>query len=310
MSITQNEIQYRSADGIHTIVGRIYRPDTEPRAVLQISHGMIEHFGRYEDLALFFASHGFVVAGNDHLGHGKSAGKPEDFGFFAEKDGVDKVLFDLHTMNCIVRKQYPNLPVVLLGHSMGSFIVRLFVEKYTKDIDALIIHGTGGPNPLLPVGKALAASIEALYGSRYRSRLIANMAFAGYNAKFGKNCGVHAWLSRDTAYVEDYEKDPYTQFIFTISGYRDLFRMVGGCNSNAWFMNYPKDMPTLVISGTADPVGDFGKGPDYVYKHLLMAGVGKVSLKMYEGARHELMHETNAEEVKNDLLAWAESVIG
>ncbi len=309
MSITYNEVQFRSADGIHTIVGRIYRPETEPRAILQLCHGMIEHIGRYDDIARFFASHGFIVAGHDHLGHGKSAAKPEDFGFFADKDGVDKLLSDLHTMNCIARKANPGLPVILLGHSMGSFIVRLFAEKYTKDIDALIIHGTGGPNPLLPVGKALTAILEALYGGHYRSRMIANMAFAGYNSKFGKNCGVHAWLSRDPKCIEAYEADPFTQYIFTVSGYRDLFRMVGGCNSAAWFANYPKDLPTLVISGTADPVGNFGKGPDYVYKHLLTAGVGKVSLKMYEGARHELLHETNVEEVKNDLLAWTESVL-
>jgi len=310
MSYRLSEITYPSSDGKSTIHARIYAPDGGTvRGVVQLAHGMIDHSGRYELLANYLTSRGFVFAGNDHLGHGLSAPDSSDLGFFAEKDGIDHVLRDLHALNRILREKFHGMKPVLMGHSMGSFLSRLYVVKYPNSIQGHIIHGTGGPmGAVLPMGKGLVNMIMLFRGKRYRSNLVAKMAFMGYNSKFPKSEGKNAWLSRDTELIKDKDKDPKTGFIFTLSAYRDLFTMVGLCNANKWFSDYPKDLATLVMSGSMDPVGNYGKGPEYVYKHLLLSGVSGVSMKMYEGARHELFNETCRDEVFADMVAWLEGV--
>ena len=305
-----SEISFPSADGKNTVHGEIYTPTVGGiRGVVQIVHGMIDHIGRYRLVAEFFTSHGYAVAGNDHLGHGKTAASPDDFGYFADSDGVLSVLRDIHTMNKHLRATFPGVPVILLGHSMGSFLSRLYVERHPHSISAHIIHGTGGPNPLVGVGKLLSKLITSFYGARHRSELINNMAFGSYNKRYPKEEGHNAWLTRDLAKVADRDTNEFTSFKFTVSGYTDLFTFLACSNSKAWFKSYPKKMPTLVMSGDMDPVGDYGKGPAYVYKQLMINGASNVTLKMYEGARHELFNETNAEEVFHDILAWIEGVV-
>ena len=310
MNYILNEVRFPSSDGRNTIYAEIYAPkNCEVRAVVQLVHGMIDYTGRYTELANFLAGHGFVFAGHHHLGHGKSASSPEDLGHFADKDGYSYVIADTHLMNKHLHHQYPHLPVIMLGHSMGSFISRLYAKEYPNSIAGLIIHGTGGPNPLVGVGKALAGLIRTFYGPRHKSALINGMAFGSYNSKFPKEEGHNAWLTRDLEKVKDRDTNPFTSFEFSISSYIDLFTFLGNSNSKAWFKGYPKNLPTLVTSGDMDPVGNYGKGPHYVYKQLMINGVSDIALKMYEGARHELFNETNAEEVFADLLLWIEGVI-
>ena len=306
-----SEISFPSADGKSTVHGEIYAPASgEIRGVVQLSHGMVDYVGRYRLLSELLTSNGYVFAGNDHLGHGNTAGNDNDFGYFADEDGVVCVLRDLHSMNKQLRAAYPGVPIVLMGHSMGSFLSRLYVERHPHSISAHIIHGTGGPNPLLPFGKALVKWKTHFRGKKYRSATLANLAFSGYNSRFDKSEGKNAWLSRDGAMVNGRDDDKFTSFIFTVSAYSDLFKMVGDSNSKHWFENYPKELPTLVISGGDDPVGNFGKGPDYVYKKLMVSGVSDVKLKIYDGARHELFNETNRLEVFADMLAWIEGALG
>ena len=193
---------------------------------------------------------------------------------------------------------------------MGSFISRLYVTEYPTTISGIIIHGTGGPNPLVGVGRLLAKVIKSFYGPRHRSDLINNMAFGSYNSKFPKEEGNNAWLTRDVSKVAGRDSDEFTSFKFTVSGYIDLFTFLGSCNSKAWFKAYPKAMPTIIMSGDMDPVGDYGKGPRYIYKQLMINGAENVTLKMYEGARHELFNETNSTEVFEDILAWLMGVVG
>ena len=304
---TMTGLSFPSSDGIHTVAGYLYQPkEGQPRGIVQLSHGMIDYVGRYEELAAYLTAQGYIFAGNDHLGHGRTAVPAEDLGFFAERGGVDFLLRDLHQMNKLLREKFPDLPIVLFGHSMGSFLARLYAAKYPHTISALIIHGTGGSNPALPAGMALAAIVSAFRGGRHRSKMIASLAFAGYNSKFPKEEGENAWLTRDCARVADRPTDPFANYTFTVSGYRDLFRMVGGCNAKSWYADFPKSLRTLVISGDADPVGAYGKGPREVYGKLLVAGCRDVRLKLYDGARHELFNETNREQVYADLLAFLE----
>jgi alpha-beta hydrolase superfamily lysophospholipase len=310
MSYSYSEIKFPSKDGINTINAGIYEPrNTEIRAVIQVSHGMVDHIGRYKNLAEFFCKKGYVVAGNDHLGHGKSVKSEEDFGYFAKKDGVSLVLRDIHSFNKILRERYIGVPIILFGHSMGSFLARLYTVKYSHTVSAVIIHGTAGKNSLVGMGKLLAKIISAIKGERHRSKLLKSMSTGSYNNHFSKSEGEHAWLTRDLNEVSDRSTDPATSYIFTASAYRDLFTMLSECNKNAWFDAYPKAMPTLIVSGEADPVGDFGRGVNFVYSKLLLSGASNLKMRLYADARHELFNEFNRESIFCDILAFTEGVI-
>ena len=310
MNYNFHEHRFPSSDGKNTIYAEIYTPkNATPRAVIQLAHGMIDYTARYTELASFLCENGFIFAGNHHLGHGKSAEKPEDFGYFADKGGYKHVIEDVRSMNKYLHKTYPALPVILLGHSMGSFIARLYAIEHPSTISGLVIHGTGGPNPLVGAGKLLAGLVRTFYGPRHVSALIENMAFGAYNKKFPKEEGHNAWLTRDLQKVAGRDTDEFTSFKFTVSGYSDLFTFLAKSNSKCWFKAYPKSLPTLIMSGDMDPVGNYGKGPRYVYKQLLINGADNVAIKTYEGARHELFTEINSDEVFRDLLSWVRGVL-
>lgn len=303
-----SEITYQSSDGIHTVHASLYTPKSKTaRGILQLSHGMVDHVGRYEELANYLTGEGFILAGNCHLGHGKTANLHEDRGFFAHRNGTEYLIKDLHKMNRYLRDTFPTLPVIMMGHSMGSFLARLYVEKYPHTVKGVIIHCTAGPNRLVPLGKLLAKTVGFFRGERYRSRIVERLAFLYYNKRFPGE-GEYAWLSRDTEMVSDKAKDELSSFRFTVSAYSDLFRMLGECNGRKWFSLYPREMPTLIMSGENDPVGNYNKGNTKVYKELLIAGVKNVKMKTYPGARHELFNEINREEVYSDVAAWLSEI--
>ena len=305
MNYNFSEISFPSKDGKNTVYACLYTPKfCTAKGIVQLVHGMVDYVERYEPLAEFLTGEGYIVAGNHHLGHGKTAAKPEDLGFFGEECSIDILQRDIHTMNRYLRDTFPALPLVIFGHSMGSFLTRLYIEKYPHSIKGAVIHGTSGPVGAVGMGKLLSNIMIRTKGPRHRSEMLKSIAFTGYNSRFPKSEGKSAWLTRDTEVLKAHDADELSTFTFTVSAYRDLFTMLGECNSKNWFDSYPKTLPTLIISGDADPVGKYGKGPAYVYKKLLIEGCEKVSLKMYEGARHELFLETNKEEVFSDILLW------
>ena len=304
MNYIHRDITFPSSDGKNTIHAELFIPsDNNIRGVVQISHGMTDYIGRYKGMAESLTGAGFVLAGNDHLGHGDSVATPDDYGFFASKNGYTHVIDDVKKMNDLLRKEFPGKPVVLLGHSMGSFIARLYAVKYGESLDGLIIHGTAGPNPMLAPGRLIVKLLRAIKGERYRSKFVCSLADGGYNKGFDPAEGDGAWLTRDPKMVADRIGNPKNDFIFTLAGYEDLFAMLAGCNSKKWFTSFPKELRTLVVSGESDPVGDFGKGVRCVYDNLKKNGA-KVELKLYPEARHELFNETNREEVFADLTEW------
>ena len=308
MSFIHRDVTFPSSDGKNTIHAELFVPsDNNISAVVQISHGMMDYVGRYRGMAEAFCAKGIALCGHDHLGHGDSVKTPDDYGFFARKNGYDFVIDDVKRMNDLIRKEFPGVPVVLLGHSMGSFIARLYSVKYADSIDGLIIHGTAGPNPATGAGLLLVKLLRAVKGERHRSKFVCSMADGGYNKGFDPAEGDGAWLTRDPSMVADRVGNPKNDFIFTLAGYEDLFTVLGNCNSADWFVKFPKKLPTLVISGENDPVGGFGKGVRYVYDNLKKNGAD-VELKLYEGARHELFMETNREEVFSDLIKWVGGV--
>lgn len=308
MNYIHRDVTFPSSDGKNTIHAELFIPsDKNIKGVVQISHGMMDYIGRYTLLADALCGAGYALAGNDHLGHGDSVATPEDYGFFASRGGYKYVIDDVKKMNELIRREIPGVPVVLMGHSMGSFIARLYATKYADSIDALIIHGTAGPNPMLAPGRVIVKLLRAFKGERHRSKFVCSLADGGYNKGFDPAEGDGAWLTRDPSMVADRIGNPKNDFIFTLAGYQDLFTMLGQCNSKDWFFDFPGGLPTLVVSGENDPVGDFGKGVRTVYDNLKKYGAS-VELKLYPEARHELFNETNREEVFADLASWLDGV--
>lgn len=283
-----------------------WTPETPPKAVLQLSHGMCEYVERYEPLAEYLCSHGIAFAGHDHPGHGHSAPSPEELGFIDENNGAALLVADLKRMNLLLQKNFPDIPIFLLGHSMGSFVARLYLSYYAAGLCGAVICGTSGGNPGAKAGILTANEIIRRKGSRCRSELLNKMAFGSYNRTF-IGSSPYEWLSADREIVARYEKDPFCNFTFTAAGFRDLFTLLTRVSAPEWAGSLPKELPLLLIAGGRDPVGDYGKGVRKVAERLIGAGLNDVSLHIYPEGRHEIFNELNRQEVFDDLLSWLES---
>lgn len=304
--VKKSDIRFESSNPGNTVAGYYYTcPEQAPRAILQISHGMCEYIGRYDDFAGYMAQNGYVVCGNDHLGHGvTSSGANGTDGFFAEKDGCGHVLRDLNRMNGLAREAYPGLPLILLGHSMGSFFARAYAVRYPDTLDALVLSGTGGPNPMAGVGAVLTKWIGKLKGAKHRSQFLNNMAFGQYLKRVENPATPYDWISRDAQIVAKYAADEKCTFIFTASAFHDLMTILRAVSSPEWASGIAKTLPVALFAGDMDPVGDYGRGVQTVYRMLQDAGVEDVSIRLYPGARHEILNEMNRAEVYADILAW------
>lgn len=306
--ITKQQCDFASANGKDTVIGYFYEDTTvEPKAVIQLSHGMCEYIGRYDDFAEYLCHNGYAVCGNDHLGHGATSdGSSGVDGYFGEKDGHEHILRDLRTMNEKAHKRFPHLPVILLGHSMGSFYARAYAARWPGTIDGLIISGTGGPNPLGGVGLLLTNIIGAIKGKQYRSAFVNKMAFGTYLKKIEAPATGYDWITRDKDIVSAYAADPKCTFVFTVGGFHELMTILKKVSSPQWAEKLDKKTPILMISGDMDPVGDYGDGVKKVHGWLQQAGIQDLTLHLYPGARHEVLNETNRAEVYADVLAWLE----
>lgn len=308
--ILKKEITYPSADGTHTVHGYFWVPESgDVRAIVQLSHGMCEYAERYDEWARRFAAAGYVFCGNDHLGHGKTAGGLDARGYTAKRGGAELLVKDLHTMTVLACEEYPDLPVVLYGHSMGSFAARKYLTEYGETLAAALISGTGGPGNPTGLAKMLAHLIAFAKGDDYRSHGLKNLAFGAYNRHFEEEHDPLSWLTREKEVREKYAADPYCNFDFTAAGYDTLFSLLGEVSSRDWAKRVPKKLPILLFAGTEDPVGNYGKGVRAVYERLLGAGAD-VRLKLYEGGRHEMHNEINRDEVFRDLLSFLSGVLG
>ena len=254
-------------------------PEGEVRAVLQLSHGMVEFIDRY-------------------------IRTKADYGYFAEPDGNRAVLDDLHAMTLRTKERYPGVPYFLLGHSMGSFYARQYLCEYGQELSGAIIMGTGHqPKALVQFARSTCRALAAVHGWQYRSKLVANLSFMGYN-KGLEGRTTHDWLNRDAAEVDKYLADERCTFTFTLNAYYSMFSGILRLHDPAFLARMPKDLPLLFLAGTADPVGDRGKGVLRAIQSLKAAGVQNIRCKLYPGARHELLVETNRQEVFADIAAW------
>jgi alpha-beta hydrolase superfamily lysophospholipase len=301
----KNVFKYRSQDGVTEIHAIEWLPEREVVGVLQICHGMVEYIDRYDEFARYMTNRGFYVTGHDHLGHGQSIQSEEDHGYFQEQNGNRYVIGDIHMLRRKTEKRYPDVPYYMLGHSMGSFLLRQYLTRYGEGLTGAVIMGTGyQPAPVLWLGQTLCKIIAKKKGWRYRSEFVNNLSFGAYNKRFEPGETSKEWITSDKEKLDQYVKDPLCSFMFTIGGYYQMFEGMKVLTRRADTERIPKNLPLLLVSGADDPVGDFGKGVRKVYAGYQKIGIRDVSMKLYQGDRHEILNETDRAKVYEDIYRW------
>ena len=305
------EFTFPSVDGQHDIFCSLWLPDeAQPKAVVQIVHGISEYVNRYDEFARFLADHGFAVCGGDHLGHGRTAEQDGKFGFFAPHDGWKLVTDDVRRLRQLMGEQHPGIPYFLLGHSMGSFLTRTYLCRYPGEISGAILSGTGQEPPLIVGGgKLLASLLSILRGPEHISPLVHSLALGAYNKQFAPNRTAADWITRDEAVVDAYMADPFCQIMPTVSLYRDMLGGLQYIASRRALSQMDPNTPVYIYSGDQDPVGANGKSVKTVHGFFQSHGTKDLSLKLYEGGRHEMHNELNRSEVFTDVLDWLEKHI-
>ncbi len=286
-------------------------PDSgKVRGVLQIVHGMQEYIERYEPFALWLNERGIAVFGHDHIGHGESVRGPEEWGIMSPEHPADIMVEDIFRNYQLGKEKWPGSPFFLLGHSMGSYLVRMFLGKKAGDLDGLdgaIVMGTGSlPDSSLRFGLAVLKLIAAFRGWNYRSSLVQKLSFSGPYQRYdlsGRDSG-NSWLTKDQEIVKKYYADPKCTYLFSLGAYRGLMEACYYDNRPEHLAKIRRDLPLLLVSGAEDPVGDLGKGVERVRGQYAAAGFCDLRMKLYENDRHEILNETDREQVYEDLWDW------
>ena len=307
----EKRFSFLSADGKTTIDAVKWIPEDETyHAILQISHGMVEFIDRYKPFAEYLNQQGYLVVGHSHLGHGNSVQSKEDWGYFAEKDSAKVLIKDMHKLRTIIQKKNPNVPYFMLGHSMGSFLLRRYITVYPKHLSGAVIMGTGCiPDGISLTGKFLCSIMAKIFGWRYRSEFVNSLTFSGKPYKKFDMDGIdlkNNWLCRDENIVKHYYGKPECRFVFTLNGFHMLLDTVWYDNQMKNVKKTPSKLPILFVSGADDPVGDLGEGVKKAYQMFQKAGFTDVSCKLYKEDRHEILNELDKEIVYSDILKWME----
>lgn len=299
---------FLSNDGKTAVHAVKWSPDSgEYKAILQITHGMVEFIERYAPFAEFLTKNGYMVVGHDHIGHGQSVASQEDWGYFCEGNPSDVLVADMHKLRTLTQEENPDVPYFMLAHSMGSFMLRKYLAFHNENLRGAIIMGTGFiPGNMTNLAMKLTAIVTKLRGARHRSKLIQSLAF-GADYKGFDMTGEKpedSWLTKDVDIVNQYYNEPRCSFMFTVNGYKGLFEAVNfSCNpENAALI--PKKLPLFIVSGDKDPVGGLGKGVMVVYEMYKDMGILDLTYKLYENDRHEILNELDKQVVFEDLLAW------
>ena len=303
-----SEFTFLSTDGKTQLHGMRWEPEGRSvRAVLQLCHGVAEHIARYDAFARYLNSLGIAVVGHDHLGHGLSLPEGGTPVYFGEGNTWHTVVDDIYVLHQRIRLWYPDVPLCIMGHSMGSFLTRTYLIRYPGTVKAAIIMGTGWqPEMTIRGGLLLAGAIARIKGPDATSKLVTNMAFGAYNKAFGdKPRTPNDWLSADTDNVDAYMADPLCGADATVGLFR---QMLLGIRFNQRLSNLRQmdpQTPVLFIAGGKDPVGDCGNGVRRTYQEFRRAGVQDCTLKLYPGLRHEILNEkAQQRQIFEDIGLW------
>ncbi len=304
MAFDKSSSYFKSSDNTDKIAYYVYKPDTELKAVVQLVHGMREYIERYEEFIDFLCGNGILVCGHDHLGHGNSVVTDEYLGYFAREKGWQYLIKDTVRLTKIIQNQYPAVPYFLIGHSMGSLIVRAIIPKYGYMYDGAALLGVLNAKVGMDAAYIYMNSLRKIKGEFYRPEETDRLLHLIGNSHIKNPDSSYSWVSRDNSAAEDYMNDPKCNFTFTASAYADLIMLMMYVSGNKWAENVDKIFPVLICGGDDDSVGEWGKDAVNLFGMLEKAGCEQVELKLYNGARHEILHETNRDEVFADLLEW------
>ena len=300
----ESEFTLRADDG-QSLLARRWLPEGRPRAIVQIAHGLTEHSARYARFAAALNAAGYAAYANDLRGHGPRTA-PADLGHFADEGGWDKVVGDLWTLNRLIAKEQPGTPIVFLGHSLGSFLARAFIARHSDALAGVVLSGSSGKPPMIAtLGRLIAREERLRLGRRGKSDPVFQMWFGDFNKPFKPARTAFDWLSRDEKEVDAYVADPLCGFPFTTQLAIDVLDALPRVTSPASLAPIRKDMPIYVFSGERDPVGANIQG---LIQDLKAAGFTKLTTRLYPGARHETLNETNRDEVTRDLIAWLDGI--
>lgn len=303
----EEQMTYLSANGTTKIHAVKWMPeDGKYKAILQITHGMIEYIERYHEFAEYLTERGFMVVGHDHLGHGASVKDETEWGYFAENPS-DTLVADMHSLRTTVQGENPGIPYFMMGHSMGSYMLRKYLCLHGENLSGAVIMGTGCvPDGTMKFGMTLCKFLAFFRGWNYRSKLVQKLSYSKPYHKFdlyGKDY-TNSWLTKDVEHVKKYYSDPRCTFLFTLNGYYGLMEAVYFDNQMDNIKKVPKDLPVFMVSGADDPVGDLGEGVKKVYHMYNDAGVDDLTYRLYETDRHEILNETDRDQVYADICAW------
>lgn len=311
MNIQKTEGIFPSSNGTDTVHYTVWTPDCSPTAMIQLSHGMCEHIERYDTVARLLCERGYIVYGNDHIGHGRSVRSDDELGYFAPADGDLYLVRDLAAMNRIMKEKYRALPTILLGHSFGSFLARAYLMGHADSIDGLILSGTSAGNQPVKLGMKVCKYLAKRKGDHYRSPFLYKQSFGAYNKRFKpkdrKPTG-HEWVTSDMEELMKYGADPKCNFIFTVQGFYDLFTVLSYVNSEEWYQKVPKGLPIFLMSGAVDPVGGYGKDIPAITEALLDMDASDVTYKLYPNERHEPLNGLCRSEAVADVVSFVERV--
>lgn len=291
-----------AAKGFRLSVER-WLPDAEPTAVVHLIHGMAEHAARYEHVAKAFVDQGWAVYADDHRGHGKTAASPVNAGHFADHDGWEVILADQRALLEGEQQAHPGLPIVVVGHSLGSIIARDVATRWGSQLTALVLSGAPGSQGVLDLPARALAAQQAAKAPGKPSKILDRLAFGSYNKGFEQRTSFD-WLSRDHTVVDAYVADPMCGFVCSGGFYRDMLGGLQRVTDPEVLAEIPEDLPILLASGGNDPVTDKGAATRKISLALADAGVRDITTAIFEGGRHEIFNEINRDEILAMVAAW------
>ena len=311
--MNKKEFYYPSADGRTQIHAIRWEPDGEPKAIVQLIHGMVEFVDRYDEFATYLTDYGYLVTGEDHLGHGLSVVSEEYYGYFGKK-GNEWVIADIHQLRKMMQEEFPDLKYMMLGHSMGSFLVRQYITEqdaaYAQGLSGVVVMGTGWtPNSVSELGKLMAKSMGIDKPGKSADR-IEKMAFGSYLKRIDNPRTVSDWLTRDTEIVDRYVANPLNTFHFTPNAYYHMFAGMQKAHDKKRMQKLPADLPILLTSGAEDPVGSWGEGVRKAFMAYVENSPCKVDIRLYDDCRHEILNELNRQVVFRDLRVFFDNCLG